>query len=202
MRIFIFLMIPLLASCLVEEGEPEASDAKQAFNPSSGDDWAGDKIVGRILVITSSDNNHSQIVHVIVNLDKDMGLIQALEFNKKDKLVPADKDCADRYKNKVEPKFVAMDTGKWDDWEKNGMRLHTRVYWDRDTGEPFIGGVRYLVLDKKGNQILYTLDEARSKELPNRMEKMNKYDVEDLQTTALEADDCEGSPSGDETHRP
>ena len=42
MRLFIFLMIPLLVSCLVEERDPEASDTK-AFNPPpKKDNWRND----------------------------------------------------------------------------------------------------------------------------------------------------------------
>ena len=213
MRLFVFLMIPVLVSCLVEERDPEASDAKGAFSPPpkdnaghkwTGDEWAGDYVVGKLLVITSEDNNHSQIVHVMMNLDKDIGLIQALDWDKNGELMPqkvakTDAGCADRY-HKLKPRNPnAPVSGSVTSrtWEKNGKTLFIRV---RGVMNRYISDVSYTVLDEHGNEVLYKFDKNRSSDLAH---KMNQYDVERLREAALKADDCiEGSPSGEPTDKP
>ena len=208
MRLFVFLMIPLLVSCLVEEGDPEANNTK-AFKPKpppeKKHDWEDDYFFWRFLVIKSHDNDHSQIVSVAVNLDKDIGKIQAFKKNNKGEFLPTEDNCADQYdKNMLYEKYVGptdwqegASGGEVRRWKKNGKSLDITVYKYRDIKIDTVGfGVPY---DEK-QTINYHSDRDLSLELSSGLSNEVK---DQLLVTTLKADDCiEGSPSGEPTDRP
>lgn len=210
MRIFIFLMIPLLASCLVEEAEPETSEVR--FDPPP----AKDSTVSAIFVLKGDKNNHIQVFNVLVDVQDGMpsdgeGMIQALLWNKnKKKFEPSSDDCVDRFDRlkTQDPNAIVLTDGKWRrGWEKNGEILNVTVAWDYVEGKKFLNYVSFEVTDENGVVIAYRPVDKETFEnfknsLPN-FSSVSDKNRRELKDAILNDDDCiEGSPSGKETHRP
>ena len=219
MKLFVFfLMIPLLASCLVEEKYPETSDVKAIKPPPAKDTTK----VGAIFVLKGDKNDHIQVVQVLADVQDGMpsvgeGMIQALEWDKnKRKFVPSSDDCVDRYDQLKPsgPNDFAFGDGKWRrEWEKNGKILHVTVSWDRND-KKYINWVEFQVPDENGIIVTYLpLDQKGINtfidSLPNHRPTSDGKNISDsnrreLKRSILNDDDCieEGSPSGDPTDRP
>ena len=206
MRLFVFLMIPLLASCLVEERDPEASDAK-AFTapPPKNNEWVGDidNWVGGLFVI-KGENNHTQPVIMLVNPDEEKGVIRAIDWDEKNKKIVSD-GCIDRYDELVPEQFAITDGGSRSTWEKNGKSLHVVLRWKK--GKPYISDMSFLPLNENGKPVIYYPDTKNPTTgiLNDYVSGLNDAQKKQIKKAMLlEGDDCEhvSRPSGEGTNRP